>query len=147
MHDMRGYWRNQGYSALHNQQDQFENAAQEHQRVTNEEVQTAAYLATSLTAAQMTFRFRHIENNAEAICSQQQTELLSEMTSESAQVLEVQRHTLVHEATAEVMRRDIRKEEVLSQLIHELQCNHHHAERQSEEFQQSQAEWRHNLGR
>ena len=62
---MRGYGRNHACSALHNQQEQFETAAQKHQRVAHEEVQTAAALATSRTAAQMTSRFRDIENNAE----------------------------------------------------------------------------------
>ena len=43
---------------MHYQQEHFENAAQEHQRVVYEEVQIAAALATSRTAAQMTSRFR-----------------------------------------------------------------------------------------
>ena len=47
----------------------------------------------------MTSRFRDIENNVEAQFSLQQRRLLSEITSESAQVLEPQRHTLVQEAT------------------------------------------------
>ena len=106
MHDF-GDSRNQCYSALHYKREQFEHAAQKHQRVAYEEVQTAAALATSRTAAQMTFRFRDIENNAEAILSQQQRGLLSEITYESA-------HSLIHEAAAEMMRRDTRREDVLS---------------------------------
>ena len=66
MHDMRDCWRNQGYSALHYQQEQLENAAKEHQRVAYEEVQAAPALATSRTAAQMTSRFRVIQKDAEA---------------------------------------------------------------------------------
>ena len=42
MHDTKGHRRNQGYSALHYQQKQFENAAQEHQGVAFEEVQSPA---------------------------------------------------------------------------------------------------------
>ena len=38
MHDMRDSWRNQGYGALHYQQELYENAAHEHQRVAYEEV-------------------------------------------------------------------------------------------------------------
>ena len=70
----RDNWRNQGHSALHHQLEQIKYAAQERQRAANEEVQTAAALATSRTAAQMTSRFRDIENNAEANFSQQQRE-------------------------------------------------------------------------
>ena len=93
------------YSALHYQQEQLENAAHEHQWVAYEEVQTAAALATSRTAAQTTSRFRDLEKNAEANFSQQQRGLLSEFMSESAQALEAQRHSLIHEAGAEMMRR------------------------------------------
>ena len=63
---------NEGYSALHHLQEHFENAAQAHQRAAYEEVQTAAALATSGTAAQMISSFRNIEKNAEANFSQQQ---------------------------------------------------------------------------
>ena len=52
MRDMRDYWRSQGYSALHQQQEQFENAAQEHQQEAYEEVHTAAAIATSRTSYQ-----------------------------------------------------------------------------------------------
>ena len=45
------------------------------------------------------------------------------------------------------MRRDTRKLEVVSQSISELQHYHRHAEGQSHEFQQSQAELRQHLGR
>ena len=62
----------QGYSALHYQQEQFENAFQEHQRVACAQVDLAAALATSRTAAQMTSRFREIEHNVEAKISHQQ---------------------------------------------------------------------------
>ena len=113
---MLDYWRNQGYTAPSYQQEQFENAAQ---------VQTAALCDT---AAQMNFRFSDIENNVEANFSQQQQGFLSEKTSESAQALEVQRHSLIHEAVAEMLRRDTHKEEVLSQLRSDLQ----HAQGQSE---------------
>ena len=70
---------------------------------------------------------------------------MSEIISESAQAPEAQRHTLIHEATAEMVRRDTRKEEVLSQIRSELQ--YYHQEGQSEEFQQSRAELRQNLKR
>ena len=42
---------------------------------------------------QMTSRFRDVENNVEANISHQQRGLLSEVTSESAQALEAQRHS------------------------------------------------------
>ena len=93
MHDMRDDWRNQGYGALHCQQEQLENADQEHQRIAYEEVETAAALASSRTAVQMTPRFKDIENDAEAKFNQQQRGLLSENTSGSAQALEAQRHS------------------------------------------------------
>ena len=113
-----------------------------------EEVQTAVALVTGRTAAQTTSRFGDVKNNVEANCSQQQRGLLSEITSESVQALESQRHSLVHEAMAERMRRDIHQEEVLSLLRSELQNHHHHhTGGRSEEFQQSQAELRHNLER
>ena len=66
VHDMRDYWKKPVYSALHYQQEPFDNAAQEHQRVAYNKVQNAVALATSRTAAQMTSRFRDIENNCEA---------------------------------------------------------------------------------
>ena len=111
MHDVVDYRRNQGNAALHYQWEQFENAAQENQRVAYEGVQNAAALATSRTAAPMTSMFRVIENNAEANFCQQQRGLLSEVTSESAQALEAHRHTQIYGATAEVMRRDTRTED------------------------------------
>ena len=126
---------------------QLGNAAQEYEREAYKEVKTAAPLATSSTAAQMTSSFRDVENNIHANFSQQRRGLLSDISSESAQALEAQWHPLIHEATAEMVRRDTRKEEVLSQLRSELQDYHHHAEGQSEEFPQSQAELRHNLER
>ena len=64
----------------------------------------------------MTCRFRQNENNAEANFSQQQRGLSSEITSEPAQAVEAHRHTLIHEATAEMMRRDTQQKEVLSQV-------------------------------
>ena len=144
-HDVRVHWRNQSYSALHFPRERVENAVQDCQRTAYEEVQTAAALATS-RVAQMTSRFRNMANNAEASFSQQQRGLLSEITSESAQSLETQRHSLGHEATGQMMRRGTHHEEVLSQLGSELQYYHHH-EGQSEEFPQSQAEWRQPLER
>ena len=46
VHRASDYWRNQGHSALHYQQRQFENAVQEHQRVVYEQVGMAAAQAT-----------------------------------------------------------------------------------------------------
>ena len=138
------HWRNQGYIALHYQQEQFEHAAQKHQTVAYEEVQTAAALATSRTAAQATSRFRDTENNAVANFSQQQRGLLPEITSESAQEPEAQRQSLIHEASSEMMRRDTHREEVLSQVRSELQYyhhhHHHHHEGRSDENQHPEAE-------
>ena len=82
MHDMRDYWRNAGYSALHYEQEQSEDVAQKHQGVVYEEVQTAVALATSPTAAHMTSRFRDTENNADADFSQQHRGSLFEITFE-----------------------------------------------------------------
>ena len=103
MHDMRDYWRNEGDSALHYQPEQLEDVAKEHQRVVYEEVQSAAALATSRTAAHMTSRFRDTENNAEADFSQQHRGSLFEITFEWAQALVTQRHTLIHEAWADTL--------------------------------------------
>ena len=64
--------RNQSYNALQYQQEQFENAAQEHQRRDHEHVEIAAALATNRTAAHMTSGFRDIENDVEAHFSHQQ---------------------------------------------------------------------------
>ena len=108
MHDMRDSWRNQGYSALNYQQGHFEHAAQEHQRVGYEQVENAAALVWTCTAAQMTAK-----NDAEANFNHQQRGLLSEITSESGQTLESQRNSLIHEATAEMMRRDTRNQEAV----------------------------------
>ena len=69
----------------------------------------------------MTTRFRDIENDAVANFSQEQRGLLPEITSESAQALEAQRHSLVQGATAERVRRDTHQEELLSQLRSEIQ--------------------------
>ena len=102
-------------NALQYQQEQFVNAAQEHQRVAYEQVEVAAAFATNRTAAQMTTRFRDIENNVEANFRHQKRGLLSENTSESAQALEAQRHSQVQEATAEMMRRNTHNLEVVSQ--------------------------------
>ena len=66
----------------------------EPKRVAYEQVQIAAILATNRTAAHVTSRFREIENNVEAYFSHQQRRLLPEITSEPAQALEVQRHSL-----------------------------------------------------
>ena len=87
MHDMMDFWRNQGYSALHYQQERFEKYAHEHQQAAYEEVQTAAALATSRTAAQ---------NTSEANFSHPQRGLLSEITSESAQAHEADTHCFMN---------------------------------------------------
>ena len=110
-HDVRDFERNLSESALYYPQEQFENAAQEHQRVAYEQ----AALASSRAAAQMTSRFRVIENNDEAHFSHGQRGPLSEITSKSAEVLEAQRHYLCQEATAEMIRRDNHNQEVVSQ--------------------------------
>ena len=68
MHDMREYWRNQSYNALHDQQEQV--------------VKTATGLASSRTAAQITSRLRDDENDAGANFSQQQRGWFSEIASE-----------------------------------------------------------------
>ena len=87
----------------------------------------------------MTSMFKDIEKNADANFIQQQTGSLSEITSEPDQAPEAQRHSLIHEGTAEMMRRGTHQQEALSQLRSQLQY-FHHAQGLSEEFQQSQAE-------
>ena len=77
----------------------------------------------------------------------QQRGLFPEITSESAQALEAQRHTLVQEATAEMIRRDAHSADTLSQLRSEFQLHHLHAESQTDEFQQCEAGVRHYLER
>ena len=57
------YWRNQGYNALHYEQEPFENAVQERQRAAYEQVEIAAAVATRRTAAHMTSSFRDTVNN------------------------------------------------------------------------------------
>ena len=52
------YWKSQSYSALHYRQAQYENAAPDHQRVAYEQVEIAAALSMSRTAAQMTFQIQ-----------------------------------------------------------------------------------------
>ena len=42
VHEARGYWRSQSYNALHYQQEQFENSAQEHQLAAHEQLEIAA---------------------------------------------------------------------------------------------------------
>ena len=66
MHDVRDYRRKQSYSALHYQQEQVAKAVQEHQWLACEQVEIAAALASSRTAAQMTSRFRDTETHVEA---------------------------------------------------------------------------------
>ena len=123
---VRDHGRNQSYGALHYQQEHVEHAAQKHQRAAHEQVEISAAHATSRTAKQMTSRFRDIENNIQANCSHQQPGLLFEITSESAQALEAQRHDRFQDATAEMMRRDTRNQEVVDQLRNALQhCNRH----------------------
>ena len=79
--------------------------------------------------------------------SHHQRGLLSEMTSESAQALEAQRHSLFQEAAAEMTRRDTHNQEVVSHPRIELQHYHRHANSHSDKCQQSQAEFRQNLER
>ena len=74
VHDVRNYSRNQSYSTLRYQQQQFD--VQEHQRAAYEQYKVAAAPATSRAAGQMTSRFKEIENDAEANLSQQQRGLL-----------------------------------------------------------------------
>ena len=126
-------------------QEQVENDVQEHQRVAYEHVESASALATDRTGAQVTSRSRDTENNVEANFSHQKRGSLIEITSESAQALEAQRHSVLQEATAEMMRRDTRNLEVVSQLRSELQKYHLHAEGQSDGFQQTEADLRHML--
>ena len=90
---LRDYCRSQGYSALQHQQEQFENAVQQHQRVVYDQVEIAAVFAVIHAAAQMVSRFGHLENHVETNFSNQQRGLLSEITSVSAQALEAQRHS------------------------------------------------------
>ena len=66
----------------------------------------AAALATSRTAAQMTSRMRDIADMVEVNFRLQQRAFLSEVTSESAHAFEAQRHSLVQDASVEMMRRD-----------------------------------------
>ena len=139
-HQVRDDWRSQSYRALHYQHEQFEIAVQEQQREAFDQVEIAVALATSRTAVQMTSRFRDIENHVEANFSYHQTEFLSQNTSLSVRALEAQRHTLVQEPTAEMIRRDAHSAEVLSHFGNELQRYHLHAEVQSDEFQHSQTE-------
>ena len=87
------YWRNQGYNALHYEQEPFENAVQERQWAAYEQVEIAAAVATRRTAAQMTSSFRDTTTERS----------LSEITSECAQALEAQRPSGIHEAAAEVL--------------------------------------------
>ena len=71
MQDMRDLWKNQGHSAWHFQQEQFENAAQEHQRVACEEVQTAAALGSYSSANDFQIQGQS-QKNVEENLSQQQ---------------------------------------------------------------------------
>ena len=81
-------------------------------------------VATNRSAAQMISR--DIENNFETNSSYQQRGLLSELTSESAQALKVHRLSPVQEAKAEMMWRDTRNLEVVSQRRSELQHYRRH---------------------
>ena len=111
-----GYWRNQGYNVLHYQLEQFENAVQEHRLVAYEQVEIAAALASSRTAAQMTSRVRDVENNVEANFRHNNEDYYPILLpSDSTQALKAQRDTLVQEATPEKIRRDADKAEALSQ--------------------------------
>ena len=101
VHQVSGYWRSQSYNDFRYQQEHNGNAVQEHQWVAYEQVEIAAALATIRTAEQLTSRFRQIEKHVEANFSHQQRGLLlSVITSESAEALEVQRHSPLQEATA-----------------------------------------------
>ena len=61
VHQVRDFWRSQSYNALHYQQEQFKHAVQEHQRVTYEQFEIAAALATRHTATHLMSRFRDTE--------------------------------------------------------------------------------------
>ena len=74
----------------------------------------------------MTSRFKDFENNVEENVGHQQRGLLSEITSESGQALDAQRHSLVQETAAEMVR-DTHNLEVVSQLRSELQHKHRRA--------------------
>ena len=63
---------------------------------------------------------RHWKIKVEADFSHEEQGSSSEITSESPQALEAQRHHLVQEAAAEMTRRDARSADVLSQLRSEL---------------------------
>ena len=91
-----------------------------HQRTPCEQVEVADAVATSRTAAHMTSRFWDIENHV---------------------------HTLIQEATAEMIRRDAHSADTLSQLRSAFQLYHLHAESQTDGFQRSQAGVRHDLER
>ena len=82
---------NQRYGAPHFQQAQSENAAQEYHKVAYNQLEMAAPQAASRAVAQMTSMFRDIEKSVEANVNQQPRGLLSEITTESAHALEVQR--------------------------------------------------------
>ena len=90
---------------------------------------------------------RDIENNVESNFSLQQQGLLAQNISESTRALEAQRHTLVQEATSEMIRRDAHSADTLSQLRSELRNYHLRAEDQSDEFQQSHTGLRQHLER
>ena len=132
VHRVSDYWRNVSYSALRYQQEQVENAVQEHERVVYEQDEIAAAVATSRTAAQISSRFTDIKINDEANIRQQQ-QGMSDITSESAQALEAQRHCFVNS------RDDAERhpQQVVSQLRRELQHDLRHAKGQPDECQQS----------
>ena len=101
----------------------------EHQWAAFDQVGIVDALATSRTAAHMISRFRDIEKNVEANLSHEQGGLFTEITSESAQAFEAQRHSLVQ--AAEMMRRDAHSADVLSQLRSELAFYHLHVDGQA----------------
>ena len=111
-------------------QEQFENVAHEHQKAAYEKVQTAATLATSRAAPQMTARFRCIDNDVEGEL-QSATERI--IVRKSHEALEAERHS--------PRRGTLPIKEV------NLKDYHHHAQSQSEKLRQSQAELRQNLER
>ena len=99
-HDTVDYWRNQGYSALHHHQEQFDNAAQEHQQVAYASVQTAVALNENDFQIQGHLRImlkRTSVSNKEDYCPK----LFSSQLRYSKPT-----DTLIHDATTEMLRRD-----------------------------------------
>ena len=121
------HWRSQSYNALHYQQEHFEHMLSKN---------TSGYSSAN------DFLIQRHWCDVEASFRHQQRGLFSESISGSAQALEDQRRSLVQEPTAEMGLSGGHIAGRLSQLRSELQLGRLHAEGQSDEFQQSQAERR-----